>query len=300
MQIKNIPINTDRKELTVHGSYAFPFSIYKTIPSKNVLGFIDWHWHDEVQFCIVKKKSIQVSINQEKITLNAGDGIFINKACLHKITSFDKDSLYFAFMINVEIIYGFRGSLLESDYVSPICNNKYLPYCTLLSNIDWQNDILNILNNIDTLYSEKNPGYEFNLIINLLQIWKLLFFNLHLVNTKSSDSYIHTANRLKQIYNFIHENYQRKITLDDIALNLHISKNECCRFFKKYTGSTLFEYLTTFRIIKSIELLQDSNLTITEIALSVGFTSSSYYIDKFYKYTGFTPLKYRKFIQNIN
>ena len=94
------------------------------------------------------------------------------------------------------------------------------------------------------------------------------------------------------------ENYKKKITLQDIAQHINLSQSECSRFFKKVTGETLFKYLLKFRIEKSIELLKNTDMTITEIAYETGFISQSYYDQRFQKIKGISPLKYRRIIEN--
>ena len=66
-----------------------------------------------------------------------------------------------------------------------------------------------------------------------------------------------------------------KLTLADISAQVNICPSECCRFFKKYMKESLFAYLLAFRIEKSLPLLSDPHLSITEISNQVGFASSS-------------------------
>lgn len=64
--------------------------------------------------------------------------------------------------------------------------------------------------------------------------------------------------------------------------------------FKKIVGMTPFSYLLQYRLRKSIELLRNGELSITEIAGDTGFSTVSYYIEKFKEYTGYSPHVYRK------
>ena len=100
--------------------------------------------------------------------------------------------------------------------------------------------------------------------------------------------------RIKEILSYIREHFTEKITLDEIAKHLHLSTNECCRFFKKNMNCTLFEYITEYRLSKSMELLEHTDLTVSQIAYESGFGSSSYFIEKFRKNVGMTPAAFRK------
>ena len=46
MQANNIINNKNKKEVTQHGSFEFPITVYRTQISENILGYIDWHWHE--------------------------------------------------------------------------------------------------------------------------------------------------------------------------------------------------------------------------------------------------------------
>ena len=77
MQIYNIKVDKNKKEITNHGVYEFPIQIYETFLEKNVLGFVNWHWHEEVQFCLITDGRVDFYVSEKKYTLDKGQGIFI-------------------------------------------------------------------------------------------------------------------------------------------------------------------------------------------------------------------------------
>ena len=64
VQVLDIPIDQNQMETTSHGSFSFPLAVYESILSKNVLGFINWHWHEEIQFCFVTAGAISFFVNE--------------------------------------------------------------------------------------------------------------------------------------------------------------------------------------------------------------------------------------------
>ena len=92
--------------------------------------------------------------------------------------------------------------------------------------------------------------------------------------------------------------HTEKITLQNIADNLHISISDCSHSFKKFMKESIFEYILHYRIQQSLYLLQDKELSILQISLKVGFSSTSYYSKLFKKYMKMTPKEYRKLLKN--
>ena len=78
-----------------------------------------------------------------------------------------------------------------------------------------------------------------------------------------------------------------------------MSKYYMCRIFKEYTGFTITEYVNTLRIKKATQILETSNLSISDVAAELGFESASYFKRIFKKIMNVTPLKYRKTHQSV-
>lgn len=96
------------------------------------------------------------------------------------------------------------------------------------------------------------------------------------------------------IVEFINNNYHHKITLEDLTEKFYLSEGTISDRIKQKTSMTFVEYLTYYRMLKSMELLESTNLTIAEIASEVGFSDSRYFSTVFKKYTGFTPTIFRE------
>jgi AraC-like DNA-binding protein len=99
--------------------------------------------------------------------------------------------------------------------------------------------------------------------------------------------------RLKRIYRFIDENYQRKIDLNEIANLSNLSEAAFCRYFKKMTRLTFTEFLNHYRINQAKRLLLlDKN--VSETCFECGFENLSYFNRTFKKVIGQNPLAFKK------
>lgn len=296
MQIFDIPINREQKETTEHGTASFPLAVYHSVMSKNILGFTNWHWHDELQFCLVVRGSICFFVNNHQQTLTSGQGIFINSGCLHMAKpAADPDSTYICLNVHPRLLGAFPGSAVENRYVTPYLKNSSISDLPLFPEpVLWQKDMLDGIFKIYQVYEKKEFGYELEICRLLSTLWLALVRHLEKSPPHAPESQTKNHAGVQKVLTYISCHYSEPITLDMIAKELSFSVGECCRMFKKITGQTIISYLTLYRISKSTELLRDTDLSISQIAYETGFSSTSYFIEKFKEQLGTTPLRFRK------
>ncbi len=118
--------------------------------------------------------------------------------------------------------------------------------------------------------------------------------SLEIMDTPASISGDSLISPIKNVKEFIHENFAEKLTLETISENFNMSKNYLCRIFHETAGCTLWDYLTMIRIEHAKQLLTQSGQNNAEIALQVGYDNQGYFSSVFKKKTGISPKKYRK------
>src|SRR5699024_313603 len=99
---------------------------------------------------------------------------------------------------------------------------------------------------------------------------------------------------IKQVLEYIQHNYDRDLTVAELAANVYLHPNYLHRIFKESMHCTITEYLTELRIEKAKMLLAKTTIPITEISDFVGINSRQYFSYLFKKRTGETPRDYRK------
>ena len=106
--------------------------------------------------------------------------------------------------------------------------------------------------------------------------------------SKSSPALVH------EIKEYIDENYQKPLQLENIATQFSISSNYLCRVYKKITGQSVLEYVTQQRIEEAKYLLQTTNTKIKDISQLVGYENIYYFSKVFKKVTGESPAAFRE------
>ena len=101
--------------------------------------------------------------------------------------------------------------------------------------------------------------------------------------------------RMQTVFEYVMTNFQKNITLDEIASLANMTKNAFCRYFKVRTNRSFFQFLIEVRIERASKLLSSSaELSVIEIAEMCGFNNISNFNRKFKEIKQLSPLQYRK------
>ncbi|MCD8356922.1 MAG: helix-turn-helix domain-containing protein [Clostridia bacterium] len=100
-------------------------------------------------------------------------------------------------------------------------------------------------------------------------------------------------NTIQQVSSYIQKHLAEKLTLEQVAGQVHLSKSYLCRILKDELGCTFTEYTNRLRIERSKMYLHRSNMPLSEIACAVGFDDQSYFTRIFKRQVGVPPGKYR-------
>lgn len=103
-----------------------------------------------------------------------------------------------------------------------------------------------------------------------------------------------TPSAVDQAIEYLNEHFTRRITLDELAAQVHRDKSYLIRCFKKETGLTPIAYLTRIRLANARRSLHNPNLSVAEIALRCGFEDASYFTLRFRETYGVTPGAFRQ------
>lgn len=290
MQIKDFGIDPNLKEQTEHRTVVLPFACYETTISQNISGHIPLHWHDEIQFVRIVKGEAVFQINEEKITLRRGEGLFINSGCLHMAEERNESGcVYICLNVSPHFVVPRE---LYAMHVAPYIQATNLQYVYISSDQEWGKHILDAIMNIHERIQQQPRYFEIDVTMDLTLIWKNLIMNGFQPTYDRMEAA--KSQRMKQMLSWIDIHYAEKITLDDIARAGQLSRSECCRYFKRILNTSPMNYVIDYRLQRSLLLLQQADSNITEVAYKVGFNSTSYFIERFKISMNMTPLAYKK------
>jgi len=150
---------------------------------------------------------------------------------------------------------------------------------------------------------------EFSKIENIEDFIKLLRVLQKLAKSKgqkllstavSSKNEYEQSKRIKEVYEFVQENYNRKISLTEISNLINMTPVSFNRFIKKRTGKTFIDYVNNTRLSFATKLLIETDLNIGEIGFKSGFNNIANFNRIFKKVKKCTPNEYRLRFERIN
>ena len=142
----------------------------------------------------------------------------------------------------------------------------------------------NKIEEIMRLSDERPAGFELAVSMHLGE----LLHNVAMQMNKQK-----TQKMSEKIKRYIENNYRKKLLLDEMAVEMFVSKAHMIREFKKETGDTPHSYLVKYRLKTAAQLLTFGESRIEEIAAESGFSSPSHFISIFKEHYGCTPSDYR-------
>ncbi len=285
----------DLQEKTQHGTLHFPMDVYWNDFKKYVAQIIPWHWHEELEFVVIISGKVLISVGNNNLELKSGEGIFINSNVLHQmIPTGEEETFMFTIVMHPGLLGIEKGYLLGTRYVMPYIQNDTLKFQSFSPEVFWQKGVLERLAEVYEINHEKTFAYEYALHNKMCDIWLILLQNLWKDQKENKEVPSIDEGRIYQALQYIHSNYAENITLDDICEYISVSKSECCRCFQRNLQTTPFEYLMLHRIGAAAKLLEETNESITSVALMTGFNSNSYFGKQFRKYMNLSPNEYRK------
>lgn len=247
------------------------------------------HWHPDLEFIYIEDGTMDYFVNGNIVTIRQGQGIFVNSRRLHYGFSREKkDCTFLALVIHPALFVQTFGQTRRFTEEKFGVHN--VDYILLESEIPWQEKIMNCM---EEIYQEMSatPFNPLRLLAKAISICADIGEHIETAEHNEKDDMVQMA--FLHMTEYIHTNYPEKLTVDRIANAGAVCRSKCCQLFQQYVRMTPTTYLNKYRLNKSMELLRDTELSITEISLLCGFQSPSYYISFFKRTAGQTPLQYR-------
>lgn len=252
----------------------------------------DMHWHTAVEIIVPMENWYEFTVQNETIRAYPGDIVIIPPNELHSLTAPETGNR-FIYLLDISPFSKLKGfASIQSILAKPYLLINKTSYPTIYT------DIYNLLAQMRDEYFNEAEFAELSvsaLMLNLLiKLGKNHIEQIDMlsgIRIYKQKEYIQKFNNVME---YIDAHYTDDLDLEQIASSIGFSKYHFVRLFKQYTNHTFCGYINHRRIKAAEELLEQPNLSITEIAMHSGFPSISTFNRLFKQQKGCTPSEYRE------
>ncbi|MEZ3433393.1 MAG: AraC family transcriptional regulator [Lachnospiraceae bacterium] len=287
--------NPAYRETKHHTDAMFALNVYPcTIPAD--FTFVPLHWHDSMEIIYVKKGSGLVQVDFHTCTAQSGDIFLVQPGHLHSLRSIFKKTMEYE---NIIFDLSFLGSenvdLCSQKYLLPVKNGKIQLPPRIGKDEKLYSPVKACLDTIDDLCSLRTRGYELGVKGHLMILFSLLLQIADREETSSADPVFRkNTEKLKTVLSRIELDYDKKLSINDMADECGYSASHFMRWFKDITGTGFSGYLIEYRLNKAASDLRDTNDTILDISARNGFENLSNFNRLFKKKFEMTPSQFRQ------
>ncbi len=261
-----------------------------------------WHFHPHYQLFSVYESSGTRFIGDDIQHFEAGDTVFLGPNIPHLwqndkeyfepsaslqahgiVVYFTEDFLGEAFFSKPEMFQlrqllenGQRGIAIFGEMREKI--RKDLKELHTMEGFERVLKLLNVLHELS-----QSDDYQY--------ITSIGYVNLHKISE---------TERMQKVYEYVMKHFKEEVRLSELASLVSMSDSAFCRYFKKRTNQSFFDFIAEIRIGHACKLLHESSYNISEIAYESGYNTISNFNRQFKKIMGKSPLIYQKEYKNIN
>ncbi len=251
------------------------------------------HVHSEYEIYYLLEGSRNYFIGNQTYHVQKGNLVVVNRYQMHKTSSTGQPA-HTRYLIEFidESFSGFFNALCNISLADFFSQNQGI----LELNKAEQRKVESILSALteDAASTEAlhEVSFKMRLCELLIMIIRCRSKDRQFSQAKAVDTPKHQ--KVHEVASFIEERYMQPLSLEDLSSHFYINKSYLSRIFKEVTGFTTSEYINVLRIKTAQKLLVESNLSINQIAHSLGYESRTYFERVFRNHTETSPLRFRK------
>lgn len=248
------------------------------------IGHRSHHFHSDLEVIFVIQGKIQVQIGQTSYEIHQNEFCLINPYEIHSITDLSEDQ-------NILLIIQLTTSAitLKQNFMSKL---KFHTVKIEKRQLELRNLMYKMY--VESFNEQIYSDYLLNAYILEFAALLLKCLPYEVLEASSQSTRTDAFKRLKYVIDYVEAHFNEKISLDQLANDLHISKYHLSHFIKHHMGISFQEYLNAVRLTHAITLLLSTDMSILEIALESGFSDQKYLNALVRKRYGFTAKTLRR------
>ena len=274
------------------GTPDLPIATYIGIAGQNMTLPDHADYHPEIEIALQVQGSTDGIINGKTVHFEAGDIWIIPGGCVHQRLGFSPDAIVNRIAFLPEAITMLPTHFFQKEFVKPLSEGRLSLPERLQPDHPCYGEVqaaLMLLENC-RIYEKHYKQHRLSVLMRIclaLMPYCQVIENVPVIADPGHEG-------VKLCMRYIHNNHTEKVTLEQIANYCHLHPSYLCEVFKKYTGQSVFDYLTKVRVESAAGFLSREDLPVSKVAELSGFHSECFFYKKFKAIMGMTPKAYQK------
>ncbi|MBK0369182.1 AraC family transcriptional regulator [Flavobacterium agrisoli] len=255
----------------------------------------NWHYHPEIELLYINEGSGKRQIGSHVSDFENGDLVLIGSNLPHcGLGNVDSSKVASS---TIHIKHDFLGNEFFDKPEMKNCHNLFKQAKSGL--VFTGETKISVGKKIEAMENQS----PFQRLISLLTILNELEFSneFELLNADSFSlqMQVQDNDRIDVVFNFIKDNFQEPISLEEISGMVSMTEPSFCRFFKKITNKTFTNFVNEYRLAHASKLLAEKSISINEVCYESGFNNFSHFSKLFKAYTGKSAMQYRQELKMV-
>ena len=243
------------------------------------------HWHNEYEFLYVVRGVCRVRVNDADLDIQEGQSLIIGPGVTHDYPETSDEKR----IVVVRLSEPFLNQL------SPQAQEYYTGLLQDVLRLQRDRRVRSLLHIEPAFFdNESDVSMEAGLTGRVLELLGLIAADPSLIAERILAQRSEPSETLNSMEAYIRGHLCEKITLEGLAGHLGFSPSYCSKYIKRKCGMNFLEYLNIQRVERARELLRSTDLSVTEIAYEVGFSSLQSFNRVFRSYVSMSPSEYKK------
>lgn len=278
----------------IEPSFQSSFTFSKYVENANSNAHL-WHYHPEIELVYVNGGSGKRQVGSHISYYTDGDLILIGSNLPH--CGFTNEQTGNKNETVLQMKPDFLGN---SFFDAPEMKNINTLFNQAKTGIAFSGETKNRIGKKIEIMENQSPFERLLTIIDTLN--ELGLSNEYkILNAEgfSMEMQMQDNDRINMVFNYVKDNFQELITLDEVAVLVSMTVPSFCRYFKKITKKTFTKFVNEYRLVHASKLLAEKPISITEISFESGFNNFSYFNKTFKEFTGKSASQYRKELRSV-
>lgn len=254
------------------------------------------HFHNEYEIFFLAHGERHFFFNNRAYLATSGNLILVDTNIIHMTRAASDDETGHERII----LYVDKERMAEFDRAFPHIHLRRFfkeNYGIFKLNTKQQQQFMNLYDTLRNEFKASHPSYKSVIELEVINYLTRFARDADSENPMHTQAALKKSNKYNTVYtiaDYISEYYYEPITLEYLADKFFLSKFYLSRIFKEISGHGVNEYVNIFRVKQAKRLLEETDLSVTEISHKVGYASVTYFEKVFKIYMTLSPLKYRK------